>query len=29
MKDNFLQPKPLTVLSQKMILLDENKLKNL
>ena len=29
MKDNFLQPKPLSVLSQKMILLDENKFKNL
>jgi tousled-like kinase len=29
MKDNFLQPKPLSVISQKLILLDENKLKNL
>ena len=29
MKDNFLQPKPLSVISQKLILLDDNKLKNL
>ena len=29
MKGNFLQPKPLSVISQKLILLDDNKLKNL